>query len=76
VTDLKPPLEWEAWYVEVRECLREINMPLDVWQKTFPYSLRAEFENGAKPSEAASRANEHYWNEQEKVLPTGMRRKL
>lgn len=60
---------FESWLSEVRAALDAINMPMDEWQRAFPYDYQADHAAGIAPAEAAKRANDHYWTAQENARP-------
>lgn len=60
---------FQIWLSEVGAALQSINMPMEQWQRTFPYNFPADFYAGIQPADAAKRANDHYWTQQEDARP-------
>ena len=56
--------DYEAWLDEVRKHLESIDMPMDAWQKVYPFDFDAEYMVNTSPTEAARKANKHYWEQQ------------
>ena len=53
--------EYESWLNHVTELLSSINMPMDDWQKVWPFDFRHEFDLRRSAEEAASKANRFWW---------------
>ena len=64
---LTSPL-YDSWMKEVEEALGSINMPIEDWQKIWAFDFRREFEAQATAKEAATKANQYWWQQQNKVL--------
>jgi hypothetical protein len=56
------------WLHAVREALRSINMSIEDWQKLWPLDLRAEYEQGTRPNDAALKATRFSWHQQNKSM--------
>jgi hypothetical protein len=59
---------YEIWLGQVRDALRSINMPIDDWQRQWPFDFSAEFEAGTGADAAAIKANRFWWREQNKSM--------
>lgn len=59
---------YEAWLNEVKEALSSINMPMEDWQKTWPFDFLHEFETGTSANDAAMKANQYWWQQQNKAI--------
>jgi hypothetical protein len=59
---------YEQWLSQVRQALDSINMPMDDWQRTWPFAFRDEHAQGTSPNDAAMKANRYWWHEQNKSL--------
>ena len=59
-------MKYQDWFDDVRNALRSINMPMDDWQKLWPFNFISEYEAGSQPADAAAKANRHWWHEQNK----------
>ena len=59
---------YHNWLVDVRAALDSIKMPLDTWQKQWPFPFDREFEQGTNANDAAAKANRFWWHEQNKAL--------
>jgi len=68
-------MRYESWLEEVRAALDGINMPMDDWQKAFPFNFEAEHAAGTDSAEAAMKANAFWWEEQQKARPDLFRRR-
>jgi len=60
--------QFQDWLNEVRGALQSINMPMDDWQRLWPFDFEGEHRAGATPWDAAARANRHWWHQQNKSL--------
>lgn len=60
--------KYESWLNQVGEALSSINMPMDDWQKVWPFDFRKEFDLGTSAEEAASKANRFWWRAQNKSI--------
>lgn len=61
-------MEQEKWLEEVRLALAEINMPLDEWNKVWPYDFTHCFRLGMSPRAAAMAANHFWWRKGDETL--------
>ena len=61
-------MEYERWLDEVKAALDSVNMPMADWQGVYRFDFHAEYEAGAKPDDAAMKANRCWWREQNKSL--------
>lgn len=59
---------YDAWLKEVQDALASINMPWGDWQKRWTFDFRREFDSGAAANEAAMKANQFWWHEQNKAI--------
>ena len=59
---------YELWLKEVEEALSSINMPMDDWQKIWEFDLRREFEVGTTANDTAMKANQYWWQQQNKAI--------
>lgn len=59
---------YESWLKEVEEALSSINMPMGDWQKSWGFDFRHEFEVGTTANDAAMKANQYWWQQQNKAL--------
>jgi hypothetical protein len=59
---------YEQWLVGVREALDSINMPMEEWQRSWPFLFRDEYAQGTSPADAAMKANRFWWLQQNKSL--------
>ncbi|MGD1082799.1 MAG: hypothetical protein ABR881_31170 [Candidatus Sulfotelmatobacter sp.] len=59
---------YEIWLDQVRDALRSINMPMEVWQGTWRFDFSGEYEAGTKPDDAAMNAKHFWWHQQRKLL--------
>jgi hypothetical protein len=59
---------YESWLKEVEEALSSINMPMEDWQKIWAFDFRREFDAQATANEAAMRANQYWWQQQNKAI--------
>jgi hypothetical protein len=66
--------DYNLWLDEVRTALDSINMPLDIWQKQWPFPFEATYKSGVTPNDAAEKANRFWWCEQNKALMQDCRR--
>jgi hypothetical protein len=57
-------MDYEHWLEEVKAALDSVNMPMADWQGVWAFDFRAEYEAGAKPDDAAMKANRYWWREQ------------
>lgn len=64
---------FEKWLWEVRAALESINMPMEEWQRSWPFLFRDEYAQGASPDDAAMKANRFWWLQQNKSLTTDCR---
>jgi hypothetical protein len=48
---------YETWLNDVRAALDSVNMPMTDWQGVWPFNVRAEYNAGTKPDDAAMKAN-------------------
>lgn len=61
-------MDYDQWLNEVKAALDSVNMPMADWQGVWPFDFGAEYESGAKPDDAAMKANRYWWREQNKSL--------
>ena len=59
---------YEQWMSEVRAALDSLILPVADWQVMGVFNYRGEYESGVKPSDAAMKANRHWWHEWNKSL--------
>lgn len=59
---------YESWLKEVEEALSSVNMPLEDWQTIWAFDFRREFEAQATAKDAAMRANQYWWQQQNKSI--------
>jgi hypothetical protein len=59
---------YDAWLNDVRASLNSINMPIDEWQKNWPFDFSAQYNSGTNPVKAAENANRFWWHEQNKAI--------
>ena len=59
---------YKSWLKEVEEALSSINMPMDDWQKSWGFDFRHEFEVGTTANDAAMKANQYWWQLQNKAI--------
>lgn len=59
---------YDIWLDKVRDTLRSINMRIEEWQSVWPFDFNAEYNAGADPGDAATKANRYWWREQNKSL--------
>jgi hypothetical protein len=59
---------YEQWLRDVRVALQSVNMPMEEWQRIWPFDFRAEYDAGTKADDAAMKANRHWWQQQNKSL--------
>ena len=59
---------YESWLKEVEEALTSVNMPLEDWQKIWAFDFRREFEAQATAKDTAMRANQYWWQQQNKAI--------
>ena len=51
-------MTYEAWLEEVTKALWEVNMPVEIWQRVFPFDDEASLAGGDSPLEATRKADE------------------
>jgi hypothetical protein len=59
---------YEIWIGEVQKVLRSINMPMDDWQKVWPFDFPGQYKAGTKANDTAMKANRFWWREQNRSL--------
>lgn len=59
---------YEAWLKDVEDALSSINMAIQEWQQNWHFDFEAEFKAGAAPKDAAMRANQFWWHQQNKTI--------
>ena len=59
---------YESWLKAVEEALSSINMPMEEWQKIWSFDFRREFEAQATAKDTATRANQYWWQQQNKAI--------
>jgi hypothetical protein len=62
------PAAYESWLNEVEEALSSINMSMEDWQTHWLFDFRHEFEAGTAASDAATKANQYWWQRQNKAI--------
>ncbi len=67
---------YETWLKEVEEALSSINMPMEDWQKIWAFDFRREFEVQTTAKDAAMRANQYWWHQQNKAIGQDCRQTL
>ena len=65
---------YEPWLKDVEEALSSINMPMDDWQKIWGFDFRREFESGTAANDAAMKANQFWWQQQNKAIDKDCRK--
>ena len=65
---------YHAWLGNVEETLSSINMPLKDWQKTWAFDFQAEFDAGTSANDAAMKANQFWWYQQNKAIDRDCRK--
>jgi hypothetical protein len=61
-------MAYKAWRQDVEEALSSMNMPSADWQTVWAFDFRGAFAAGIAPNDAAVRANQFWWREQNKAL--------
>jgi hypothetical protein len=61
-------LTYEIWLEQVKDALRSINMPMEDWQRVWPFDFSAEHDAGTNPDDAAMKANRYWWYQQNKSV--------
>jgi hypothetical protein len=61
-------MNYEQWLNDVRTALDSINMPMDQWQKMWAFDFRRHYDMGIEADDAAMKANQFWWREQNKAL--------
>lgn len=61
-------VSYKDWLDVVRETLDTINMPMDDWQKAFPFDFEKEYKARTDAGEAADKANRFWWHRQNKAI--------
>lgn len=54
---------YDSWIKEVRAVLASINMPMEHWQKVWPFDFAKEFLDSISADSAAAKANRFWWRE-------------
>jgi hypothetical protein len=67
---------YESWLKEVEEALASINMPMDEWQKIWAFDFRHEFETQVAARDAAMKASQAWWRQQNKAIGQDCRKTL
>lgn len=60
--------QYGNWLEQVKEALVSINMPLDDWQRIWPFDFSSEHDKGTDPDAAAMKANRYWWHQQNKSM--------
>ena len=61
-------ITYETWLKDVSAALDSINMPMDDWQRTWPFDFRAEFAAGTTANDTTMKANQFWWYRQNKSI--------
>jgi hypothetical protein len=61
-------IPYETWLDDVSVALDSINMPMNDWQRIWPFDFRTEFDAGTTADDAATKANRFWWRQQNKSL--------
>jgi hypothetical protein len=61
-------LQFDGWLSQVRQALVSINMPMERWQKAWPFDFDREFQAGTDAKDAAIKANKFWWQQQNLAL--------
>ncbi len=61
-------MPYDTWLDDVRAALDSVNMPMDDWQKVWPFDFRKAFDAGTAPNAAAAQANRYWWQKQDVAL--------
>ena len=59
---------YEDWMKQVHAAFESLIMPLADWQALGKFDYRSEFDAGATPGDAATKANRHWWLEWNRSL--------
>lgn len=65
---MKLTAEHDEWLSDVKNALASINMLVDDWQKTWAFDFRQEFESRTSANDAAMKANQFWWHQQNKSV--------
>ncbi len=59
---------YQHWLNEVRSALQSINMPMDDWQRLWPFDFEGEHRAGTAPADVAAKANRYWWHQLNKSI--------
>jgi hypothetical protein len=59
---------YEEWMGEVRATFKSLNLPAADWQAIGAFDYRTEYDAGASPRHAATKANHQWWHQWNKSL--------
>jgi hypothetical protein len=68
------PTAYDSWLKEVEDALSSINMPMEDWQTIWSFDFRTEFEAQTTPKDAAMKANQYWWRQQNKAIDQDCRK--
>jgi len=59
---------YEEWVKQVSAAFESLTLPMEDWQAIGAFDFRAEYDAGINPTDAAAKANRHWWHEWNKSL--------
>ncbi|HET7439818.1 MAG TPA: hypothetical protein VFJ47_00835 [Terriglobales bacterium] len=61
--ELDVQLDYWTWLREVKNLLEGMNTEMGPWLENWDFDFREEYDAGATPDEAATRAHDYWWQQ-------------